>query len=343
MNKIKILFLSANPILTPHLHLDEEVRTITERIRATEFRDTLELFSAWAVQPRDILLLLNIHKPHIVHFSGHGSKDGNLLFADSDKGGAFVSVRTLKTVFTVLKDNIRLVVFNACYTQPQAIAISKTIDCVIGTNQAIGDQAAIVFAASLYQAIGFGCSIRNAYDQGKAALLLEGFEEEKAPRLYVKKNLDASQINLLQKSKAEDISFEQVRQVLALCSRRAIFADQHSELSVKAMFDSLKQCRIALQKIVVFVTPETMQRLVVGIINELDHIERIEKNSLIHFFDEVDESKSSIIKILIELTKAAGIPYTLPATLITDYGDDPWVDGLLPSGYCRKTDQMLFE
>ena len=340
MSKIKILFLSANPILTSRLQLDEEVRAITEKIRATEFRDTLDLFSAWAVRPQDILLLLNIHKPHIVHFSGHGSKDGNLVLVDSDKRGALVSAHALKEVFTVLKDNIRLVIFNACYSSPQAVATSKIIDCVIGMHQAIGDQAAIIFAASLYQAIGFGRSVQNAYDQGKAALLLEGIDEEKTPRLYVKKNLDASQINLLQRSKAEDISFEPIRQVLALCSRRAIFADQHSELVVKAMFDSLKQCRIALQKIVVFVSPENMQRLVVGIINELDRIERIEKDSPHNWLDEIDEAKSRIIKALIELAKAVGIPYTLPTTLITDY-NYPWADGLLPSGYPRETDRVL--
>lgn len=339
MHKIKILLLSANPTQLTRLQLDEEVRAITERIRASEFRDTLELFSAWAVRPQDILLLLNIHKPHIVHFSGHGSEDGKLLLADSDRRGraVFVGARALQTVFTTLKDNIRLVVYNACYSRTQAIATSKIIDCVIGMSETIGDQAAITFAASFYQAIGFGRSVQNAYEQGVAALLLEGFDEEKAPKLYVKKSLDASQLSLLQSSKAEDISFEQIRQVLAACSRRAIFADQHSEISIKAMFASLKQCRIDLQKAVVFISPESMQRLVVGVINELDHIERIEKNYPANWLEEIDQAKLRIVKALTELAKAAEIPYTLPTDLITDYGDpETW---LFPVRYDRKTDQ----
>ena len=93
MNKIKILFLAANPASTSQLRLDEEIRAITEKIRASEHRDSLELISAWAVRPDDLLQLLNMHKPHIVHFSGHGSQAGELLLADSGGEARPVSTR----------------------------------------------------------------------------------------------------------------------------------------------------------------------------------------------------------------------------------------------------------
>lgn len=41
-------------------------------------------------------------------------------------------------------------------------------------NKAIEDEAARVFAAQFYSAIGFGYSIRVAFDQAIAALTLEG-------------------------------------------------------------------------------------------------------------------------------------------------------------------------
>jgi hypothetical protein len=72
-NKIKVLFFSANPTGTSKLQLDEEVRQITLKIRSSEHRDVLELIPRMAARPDDILQALLEHKPHIVHFSGHGS------------------------------------------------------------------------------------------------------------------------------------------------------------------------------------------------------------------------------------------------------------------------------
>ena len=72
---------------------------------------------------------------------------------------------------------------NACYSRPQAEALAQTIDCTVGMNRAIGDEAAIVFAASFYRAIGFGRSVKEAFELGKAALLLEGIPEDETPEL----------------------------------------------------------------------------------------------------------------------------------------------------------------
>ena len=81
---------------------------------------------------------------------------------------------------------------NACYSRPQAEALAETIDCSIGMNQPIGDEAAIVFAASFYRALGFGRSVQEAFELGKAALLLEGIPEDKTPELLTRAGVDAS-------------------------------------------------------------------------------------------------------------------------------------------------------
>ncbi len=86
------------------------------------------------------------------------------------------------------------------------------------------------------------------------------------------------------------------------------------------MLDSLTDCRVELQKMVVFIAPERMQRLVVGIINDLDYIERENKKFSPGLLDRIDEVKLRIIQTLKELGQEVGIPYTLPTTLITDYG-----------------------
>jgi len=187
MEKIKILFVSANPAGTQPLKLDEEAREIEAKIRAADHRDSLELITKWAVRPDDLLQALNQHRPHIVHFSGHGSPTEEIVLLDKLGEPKPVSKEALVHLFRVLKDNIRVVVLNACFSQPQAEAITGEIDCAVGMVRAIGDNAAITFAASFYRAIGFGRSIKEAFDQGIAALLLDGGPEDKTPVLMRKK------------------------------------------------------------------------------------------------------------------------------------------------------------
>lgn len=197
MSPIKALFLAANPSDTSPLKLDEEIRGITEKIRASEHRNMIDLVSAWAVRPDDLLQMLNQHKPQIVHFSGHGSTKGEIILLDSNLTSKPVSTAAIKALFTTLKDNIQIVLLNACYSRTQAESLVEVIDCVIGMSSAIGDKAAITFAASFYRAIGFGRSVKEAFDQGIAALLLEGISEESTPELLYKSDVDPSKLIML--------------------------------------------------------------------------------------------------------------------------------------------------
>src|SRR5271155_5582266 len=74
MSKTKVLFLASDPFKTHALALDEEIRAITAKIRSSDYRDAFELIPAFALRPDDLHQLLLQHKPHIVHFSGHGTR-----------------------------------------------------------------------------------------------------------------------------------------------------------------------------------------------------------------------------------------------------------------------------
>ena len=204
-NKIKLLFLAANPIDTDRLQLDEEIRLITQKIRGAEHRDRIELIPALAVRPDDLLQLLNEHKPDIVHFSGHGSPAGEIVLVDNTGQAKPVNANALKLLFTTLKDNVRLVALNACYSWAQANAIVSNIDCAVGTNKSISDKAAIIFAASLYRAFGFGRSVKEAFDQAKTALVLEGISEEKTLELLCRPGIDPAQVYILKSSHDQSV------------------------------------------------------------------------------------------------------------------------------------------
>lgn len=195
--KTTVLFLAANPDNVTKLALERESRAIREKIRSSEYPKALEFTTEWGVRPDDLLQYLNEYRPHIVHFSGHGSKNDELVLHDQFDQPKLVSKGALRALFTTLKDNVRLVVLNACYSRSQAEAIVEVIDCAVGMKSAIGDNAAIIFAASFYRGLGFGRSVKDAFDQGVTALLLEGIPEENTPELLVKNRVDASQIWLV--------------------------------------------------------------------------------------------------------------------------------------------------
>ena len=79
---MNILFLAANPVGTNRLRLDEEIRTIDQRLRAAESRNKFNLVQGWAVRPGDLSGHLLRYQPHIVHFSGHGSSRGATTLQD---------------------------------------------------------------------------------------------------------------------------------------------------------------------------------------------------------------------------------------------------------------------
>ena len=214
MNKSRILFLAANPAGS-QLQLDVESRAIEQKIRSTDHRDSLELVTKWAVRPDDLLEYLNEYRPHVVHFSGHGTEEEQIILVDESHRAIPVSSAALKQLFTTLKDNIRVVLLNACYSQDQAEAIVEVIDCAIGMKQEIGDEASIAFAASFYRAVGYGHSVNDAFEQGKVALMLQGIPEETTPTLLVREGVDADALFLVDVDEVDEVDVVQPSQETA--------------------------------------------------------------------------------------------------------------------------------
>lgn len=89
---------------------------------------------------------------------------------------------------------IRLVFFNTCFSFTQAEAVVEHVEAAIGMTDSIGDKAAEIFAAQFYSAIGFGLSVKRAFEQAKGALMMKGIPEEDTPELYVREGLNANDI-----------------------------------------------------------------------------------------------------------------------------------------------------
>jgi hypothetical protein len=183
----KILILSANPKTTPRLSLDEEVREIEECLKRAKQREKFDIKSRWAVRYSDLQRALLDYEPQIVHFSGHGEK-GGLMLEDDFGIGEVISSEVISGLFKLCSDHAECVILNACDSAPQAAAIKKHINYVIGMPNKIKDKAAIEFSVNFYDALGAGKTIEKAFNFGCLAFRRLKIPKKFDPRLYKKKS-----------------------------------------------------------------------------------------------------------------------------------------------------------
>jgi hypothetical protein len=201
MTKHVILFLAANPDKSSGLALDQQCAAIDYELRMTSHRDHFEFHSKWGVTVDDMMRHLGQLKPTIIHFTGDGTAgsastpSGIYLHGERD-GAQLVTARALTMMLRSAAASTRVVVLNACFSEPQADAVRSVVDCVVGMAGAIGHAAAHSFAASFYRALGNGSSVGNAVDQAVAVLAAKGMPDEVMPRCLTRDGVDKYQVTL---------------------------------------------------------------------------------------------------------------------------------------------------
>lgn len=209
--KINILFIASNPdiefidddgnsVQQQKLKLEKEAREIHESIQKSLKRDSISFETRWATRVTDLLQFINEVNPTILHFSGHGTSDGKLVFQDNNDQPKLLNMDTLIELINASSDNLRLVVLNNCYSSIISEKVIDNIEASIGMNNSIGDEAAIVFASQLYSSIGFGLSLEKAFQQAIVALKLYDIPEDGTPKLFASDGIEANEIYLVTKN-----------------------------------------------------------------------------------------------------------------------------------------------
>ena len=184
--KTRILFLSANPWTTTRILVDEEAREVFERIQEGPYRNQFELHKHAATRPGDLQKLLLMYRPHIVHFSGHGSRKHQIILNGPQGRGKAVDQPSLADVFALYNTHVRLVLLNACFTKGHARSISEVVNYSIGAEKGIGDKVGVMFAGAFYRALGFGKSVREAFESAKAELILTKIPRSRGIELFIR-------------------------------------------------------------------------------------------------------------------------------------------------------------
>src|SRR5436189_6122134 len=105
-DKIKILFLAVNPVDTAPLHLSLEARRIFDAIESGPGGEAFEIIHHLGLRVTDLQRLLIKHEPNIVHFTGHGSEEGELLIEDDSGKRKPIERKALASIFKLHKNHI---------------------------------------------------------------------------------------------------------------------------------------------------------------------------------------------------------------------------------------------
>ncbi len=128
-------------------------------------------------------------------------------------------------------------------------------------------------------------------------------------------------------SKLSSEDQEIAKEILEASYRRAIYTRMASEISMKAMNESLGNCLGRLQKLTPRIADPAFQLSVTKIVAALDEIERLASSTNGEISCNlpkrtqirIDNLKLEIIRRLLEIRRAAGIVMQLPYNLIIDH------------------------
>lgn len=160
---LKVLFLAASPRNEERLRLDEEARDIKDKLRRVDKPSvTVDITNEWAVRVSDLQDILLGTRYGALQFSGHGG-GGTVCFEDSIGDAVPVDGTAFSQLIKLAGSGIECVILNACYSDDVAKNIVSPVQCVIGCDDSIGDDAAIAFSRAFYRGLAHGKTYEESF------------------------------------------------------------------------------------------------------------------------------------------------------------------------------------
>ena len=179
IKKCDVLVLAANPTSTQPLQLKKETELIREKLQDTEFGKNYIVYAEENALIEDLSKYLLQYQPIILHFSGHGNSQGEIILNNRQGEPKVLSLETLSELLSIVRKDgkpIECVVFNACFSLKKADAVAHQVGCVIGMKKEIGDDSALIFAEEFYQGLAYQRSYYQAFQLG-----INGIERLRLP------------------------------------------------------------------------------------------------------------------------------------------------------------------
>jgi CHAT domain-containing protein len=177
-----ILVTSASPVDLDPLRLGEEEREIRETLDLSSGRERWIVHTRSALRLRDLSRALQQLRPRILHFCGHATKSGVIL-EDAIGQSRELPSDALADLFAAIDHDVECVVLNACYGKATANMLAEHVPFVVGSANAVPDEAAIAFSVGFYQGVGEYGDIRKACQIGRVYMRDAGTPSDLLPTL----------------------------------------------------------------------------------------------------------------------------------------------------------------
>jgi len=184
VDKQVLLFLGANPFQQLPLELEREVQEVSDGLERFGKRQVFDFRAKIHVTPTDLqrMLLDCDYAPRLVHFAGNAVVDHpdwgtGVIFEDEQGQPLVVRGEVLALLFRQFS-SVECVFLNTCHSGPSALAVGQHVRYVIGTNAAIYDVSAIVFAVAFYEAIAGGHEVPFAFEFARTRLMMSAYPQQ---------------------------------------------------------------------------------------------------------------------------------------------------------------------
>lgn len=153
---------------------------------------------------------------------------------------------------------------------------------------------------------------------------LKSLGEEKFYKILLSKLGSPIHYNQITNITSNDVDLG--RQVISACFRRAIFSRMDSEINLKAMYDSINNSIGIVNSLIPNIHNQELQFICGQIVSALDRIERTQTSSVswshnlpVNIREKIDTYKLDVVRLLLEIRRAAKIPMQLPFSLKLDH------------------------
>ncbi len=169
---IRVLYLHYQSDDAAPLGVDEERGAIEDRLAHASNGGAIELIPRANVEVDELPGLLAQVRPDVLHLTCHGVDGGRLVLFSRGEFKA-IAPEAVTRIVGGAGSNLRLVVFNACYSEPVASAVAEQRRFAIGSTRRVPSQHAARFAAVLYELIAEGRDLQVASAQAINAAMAE--------------------------------------------------------------------------------------------------------------------------------------------------------------------------
>lgn len=184
-SKRKILFVAAEPIGLPVTYWQKEYKSIIDVFNFSKLKDYCLLEAEFDTKSNDFLLALE-REPWLIHFSGHGTQDGNLVFVDKHKEKFTARTRDLIPFFEESK-TLKCVLFCSCHSSKLVEETKKVVEYSIGFEGPVENEDAIAFISQFYRNLSLVKTIDAAFNRAVNVFSFNKYQGEVKPILQLRK------------------------------------------------------------------------------------------------------------------------------------------------------------